>query len=259
MIQTFVINSGLFHDTWHTNDTADVTGTALKRGCYQAQTTSSIRCDSWKERPTFWSYLPISYTFFFFFLAILENFSFVSFWSLFLWIPFLCSEQSDTLNGLEREESPWSAQSHSYRPGSCGLQDAFQHLRDAEPGWPLRHLVGSAQPATRAARPCLCDAGRPGYPRWAAVPAASRRAVGGRRPVCRRRHGRARGSDTGLSAALTGRIHTRAPRHTGSSSAGCLVEEGEAEPWATWGGGGISPQGWRIPPSFLPCLCVSLS
>ena len=66
MIQTFVINSGLFHDTWHTNDTADVTGTALKRGCYQAQTTSSIRCDSWKERPTFWSYLPISYTFFFF-------------------------------------------------------------------------------------------------------------------------------------------------------------------------------------------------
>lgn len=91
-----------------------MSGTVPKRGCFQVQTTSSTRCVSWKERPTFCS-LVIHFLHIFFPLAILENFSFVSFWSLFLRIPFLCSEQSDTLNGLEREGSLWSAQSHSCR------------------------------------------------------------------------------------------------------------------------------------------------
>lgn len=70
-----------------------------------------------------------------------------------------------------------------------------------------------------------CDTDHPANLCSSSAPGASRRAADGRRPRCKLRRSRVHGSDTGLSAALTGCTRTRALHCTWTSWWGYLQQE----------------------------------
>lgn len=137
---------------------------------------------------------------------------------------------------------------------SCDSEDnssTLLHIDSQEPlfktgdqrGW----ARGSARPGAQAEPPFPCGAGRPGRRCSASAPAASRRAVGGRRRACTPRHSTAHGSGTAPSAGWTGCTRTRALRRTGTSWWGSLRRKENQKPLNNSGreGGGVGARWWE--------------